>query len=102
MDSVESVEEASGVVVGAVVDDDDFEVGVVDGAACGDAGSEAGGSVAGADDDGKLGSGEGRGMGRAVFLTASRTGLAEPSRRVRPKDQSVMVVPLLNQSSDQA
>ena len=47
------VEEGGSVVGGAIVDDDDFEVGVVDSAAGIEAGDKAIGSVTGADDNGE-------------------------------------------------
>lgn len=49
------IEESGCFIGGAVVDDDDFEVGVVEGAAGIEASGEAGGAVAGADDDGEAG-----------------------------------------------
>lgn len=49
------VEESGGAISGAIIDDDDFEVGVVDVSAGFEAGGEPVGAVAGADDDGESG-----------------------------------------------
>ena len=63
----EAIDDVGGVVGGAVVDDEDFEVWVVDALAGAEAGLEATGAVVGANDDGEEG-GLGEGEEVAVVL----------------------------------